>query len=110
MELVTKPCTDSDVIAAAHLKTPLRPKKHACDENTDTFYHSLGRLDSPYLTIQLNDTYKITKIIVVNVHTGQYCLTHAEDCTKRIDGAKVEVLTAGIRLKRLKKCYRLYCI
>ena len=94
------PCSRSDIRATQHLTSPLRDSIHACDGNTDTFYHSeqvkSGRTHSPFFTVMFDDDYKIKTITVVNVHTGVHCNNDPADCTGRIDGAKVEVLTAGI--------------
>ena len=94
------PCSRSDIDATQHLMSPLRGSTHACDGDTDTFYHSVqvesGRRHSPYFTIQLDNTYKIQTITVVNVHTGVHCNNDPADCTGRINGAKVEVLKQGI--------------
>ena len=98
-EMVKKPCMASDIIATAHLTSPYRPHTDACDGNMDSFYHSVQveswETQSPFLTIMLDGTYGINKITVVNVHTGGYCDYLPVDCTERIEGAKVEVLTAG---------------
>ena len=100
MDLLKKPCSVSDVTATEHLTNPLRHKIHACDGDTDTFYHSQwveGVNSSPFFTLQLGDTFHIKTITVVNVHTGNYCTNNPVDCTERINGAKVEVL-AGLKL------------
>ena len=80
--------------------SPLRDTIHACDGDTDTFYHSeqpeSGTRHSPFFTVQFDNTYRIETITVVNVHTGAHCDNDPADCTGRIDGAKVEVLTAGM--------------
>ena len=77
----------------------MRDAVHACDGNTDSFYHSeqvrSWETQSPFFTMQLGGTYSIKTITVVNVHTGLYCKWNAKACTERIDGAKVEVLKAG---------------
>ena len=79
--------------------SPLRDTIHACDGDTDTFYHSeqpeSGTRHSPFFTVQFDDVYRIETITVVNVHTGAHCDNDPADCTGRIDGAKVEVLSAG---------------
>ena len=99
-ELVTTPCSDTDINATPHLPTPLRDTVHACDGNTDSFYHSV-HLDpadisyNPFFMIQLEGISKVKRVTVVNVHTGAYCKTHSQQCIDRIDGAIVEVLTAG---------------
>ena len=102
IELVKKPCSTSEVTATEHLKNPLRESTDACDGDTKTFYHSNQSIKerNPFLTIGLNGTFAIKTITVVNVHTGEYCTNNAKDCTERINGAKVEVLT-GL-FKRLK--------
>ena len=100
MELVKKPCSVSDVTATEHLTNPLRDKIHACDGDTSTFYHSQwteGVNSSPFFTLLLGDTFHIKTITVVNVHTGDHCNNNAQDCTERINGAKIEVLT-GLKL------------
>ena len=98
-EVVNIPCSRSDITATQHLTDPLRDTVHACDGDTDTFYHSEqvaeSETHSPFFTIQLDSTYRIKTITVVNVHTGGFCEGSPKDCTERIDGAKVEVLTAG---------------
>ena len=108
-----KPCTNSDISATPHLASPLRDITHACDGNTDSFYHSVHKDDSartysPFFTIQLEGLSTIKTITVVNVHTGAYCKTHSVPCTSRIDGAKVEVLKGKfvylVQLKVSKKC------
>ena len=80
--------------------SPLRDSIHACDGNTDTFYHSVqvdsGRRHSPYFAVQFDNTYSIETVTVVNVHTGAHCNNNPVSCTRRIDGAKVEVLTASM--------------
>ena len=94
MELVKKPCSPDHVTASPHFTDPLRDKVHACDGDTNTFYYSEENETDPFLTIQLDGTYRIKKITVVNVHTGSYCQDRggAEACTRRLDGAKVEVM------------------
>ena len=98
-QLVKIPCSETDVNATPHLTTPLRDIKHACDGNTDSFYHSeqvgYWQRHSPFLTVQLDGTSRIKTVTVVNVLTGAYCKTHGAPCTDRINGAKVEILTAG---------------
>ena len=99
MELVKKPCSISDINATEHLTNThvTRDKIHACDGNTDSFYHSIEKTEerNPFITISLNGTFVIKTITVVNVHTGGYCKdpSTTKDCTERINGAKVEVLT-----------------
>lgn len=99
MNLVKKPCSESDVTATQHLPDPLRDKIDACDGNTDTFYHSKDDIGekNPHLTLSLDGTYVIKTITVVNVHTGAYCESNPVHCTERITGAKVELL-AGLKL------------
>ena len=100
--LVTIPCSRSDIMATQHLTSPLRDTIHACDGNTDTFYHSeqvqSGETHSPFFTIFLNSSYMIGTVTMVNVHTGAHCNNDPVDCTGRIDGAKVEVLAAGKKI------------
>ena len=98
MDLVKKPCSESDVTATQHLPDPLRDKIDACDGNTDTFYHSKDDIGekNPRLTLSLDGTYVIKTITVVNVHTGAYCESNPVHCTERINGAKVELL-AGLK-------------
>ena len=102
-----KPCSRSDVDATQHLESPLRDTIHACDGDTDTFYHSehpeSGTRHSPFFTVQFDNTYRIETITVINVHTGEHCDNSPADCTGRINGAKVEVLTAGILELVIKK-------
>ena len=99
MELVQIPCSRDDITATPHLTSPLRDSVHACDGNTDSFYHSVQvqswEKASPFFTIQLDGTYRVKTITVVNVHTGGYCVWNPKDCTERINGAKVEVLSEG---------------
>ena len=101
------PCSRSDIDATEHLMSPLRDSIHACDGDTDSFYHSVaadsGRRHSPYFTVQFDNTYSIETITVVNVHTGVHCNNDPRDCTGRIDGAKVEVLTASMFELVIKK-------
>ena len=100
-ELVKRPCSDSDVTATAHLDNEEKFKlSKACDGNTNTFYHSKqvdsSERHSPFFTIQLPESnFKIRRVTVVNVHTGLYCISLPRQCTERIKGAKVEVLTTG---------------
>ena len=99
-ELVKKPCSDSHVTATQHFINLLRVKTDACDGDTDTFYHSIEEPQerNPNLTLSLNGTFVIKTITVVNVHTGGFCESDDEKakiCTKRISGAKVEVV-AGL--------------
>ena len=99
-DVVKKACSDSDVEATASL-THKRNKTHACDKNTTTFYHSVqgdgGGVSNPNLTLNLNGTYRITTIKVVNVHTGLLCedadTNQAQKCINRLKGAEVGVLT-----------------
>ena len=55
MELVATPCSYSDVHATAHLTNPSIPTIHACDGNSDTFYHSVtvneDEEHDPFITI-----------------------------------------------------------
>ena len=55
-----------------------------------------GDTHSPYFTVMFDNFYRIEKVVVVNVHTGTHCYNDPRDCTRRIDGAKVEVLSAGM--------------
>ena len=102
-----KPCSRSDIDATQHFESPLRDTIHACDGDTDTFYHSeqppSGTMRNPFFTVQFDSTYRIDTIIVVNVHTGGHCDNAPADCTGRIDGAKVEVLTPGMLELAIKK-------
>ena len=99
-DLVTKPCPRSSITATQHMTSPLRDTVHACDGDTGTFYHSVEKqAASPFFTIQLASISRIKTITVVNVHTGAHCRNNAKDCTERIDGAKVEVLKAGMRIR-----------
>ena len=109
MELVKKPCSDSDVTATQHLAKPLRDKIHACDGDTETFYHSIfGTQErNPNLILSLNGTFVIKTITVVNVHTGEFCESDYENakiCTERINGAKVEVLAGLYPYHYLQYC------
>ena len=108
-ELVQIPCSRDDITATQHLTSPLRDSVHACDGNTDSFYHSeqveSWEKASPFFTVKLDSTSRIKTITVVNVHTGGYCEWNAKDCTLRIDGAKVEVLDAGKEQFNLQLSY-----
>jgi hypothetical protein len=91
-DLVQRVCSNNDVDATDHLK-PERRKTKACDGDNDSFYHSLQDTANPFLTLKLHSNHRIKKITVVNVHTGDYCKGHPKECTERLHGALVGVLT-----------------
>ena len=100
-DVVKKKCSDSDVTATPSLRDEL-VKTRACDKDNATFYHSTEGenvaekgVPDPYLILNLNGTYRITTITVVNVHKGGYCTINKENCTSRLNGTKVEVLTGN---------------
>ena len=92
---VTKPCSTGDASATDHLTDPLREQVLACDDDTNTFYQSL-EVDSPFFTVEFDDDYEIRKIEVINAYTGEDCVANPTDCTSRLNGAKVEVLTSSM--------------
>ena len=87
----------------------MRDTIYACDGETVTFYHSehpeQGTRHSPFFTVLLDNSYRIEKITVVTSYTGILCDTIPEVCTGRINGAKVEVLTAGLLELVINKTY-----
>ena len=108
-DVVKKKCSDSDVTATPSLRDEL-VKTRACDKDNATFYHSTEGenvaekgVPDPYLILNLNGTYRITTITVVNVYTGQHCNNTPENCTNRLDGAKVGVLSG--KKKRTNNIY-----
>ena len=104
---VPKPCLATDASATEHLTDPLREQVLACDDDTTTFYQSL-EVDSPFFTVEFDKNYEIRKIEVINAYTGEDCAANPTDCTSRLHGAKVEVLTSSMLQLIIKNFQILY--
>ena len=93
-----KPCKRSridasEALALANVNTDCSVER-ACDGNTDSFYHSIeDNIKDPFFKLSLGGSFMIKKITVVNVHKGGHCNKNPSDCTSRLNGSLVEVIS-----------------